>query len=454
LDGDEQRAFRRLAVFTGTFSLAAAERVTGAPVGSLGLLVDKSLVQRHDDGRFRLLETVRVYAEDRLVEANEAEAIRRAHVEWLLDEIETFTDEEVLLATSDRSDRFVTAEMENLYGALAWVSDRGEWPTVARIAAYMGLAEGLIGRDSFRPVAGFLWRCLDNGTDGPLRDRALSAYTAVAYLDRVQRQDLFAEAGQRAWGRGDGPAVASLVYVANVLDALSRATGDDAGVRQAGRLGRQASAQARELGADWEVLALLFEVVLALSASDWEQAASRLEPLGALRRRGAGGQLSEWTLWVEGAARLATGRPLPREDIDRRLATVRRHEHSPGAEVHAQAFAAPERAGERRAIDLDRVSLDRATQGDATAVLISVAALAARHGDWHVAARLLAASSSAGGIFSSPAGVALYRLTTPRVREALDKPVRDALIDEGRALGVSGALDEAVEWLAVDARSS
>lgn len=453
LDGDEQRTFRRLAVFNGTFSLSAAEKVTGAPAGLIGLLVDKSLVQRRDDGRFRLLETVRTYAEDRLVEAHEGEDVRQAHADWLLDEIETFTDEEVLLATSERSDRFVTAELENLYAALAWASDRGEWTTVARVAAYMGLAEGLRGRDSFRPVCGFLRGCLDNGIDGPARDRALAAYTAVAYLDHVERQDLFAEAGQRAWTGGDGTAVATLTYVANVLDAQSRATGDEAGVELAGRLIRRASTQASELGADWEVLALLFEVCLALSASDWERAAGHLDRLGALRQEGAGGQLSEWALWVEAVARLAIGRPLARDEIERRLETVRRHEISQGAEVHVRAFAAPERAGERRSIHLDRRSLDGSTRMDAAAVLISVAALAARDGDWPEAAKLLAASRTVGGVFSSPAGVTLYRLTTPLVREALDKPTREALIDEGRDLGVSGALDEAVEWLAVDAQT-
>ena len=63
-------------------------------------LVDKSLVQRADGGRFRLLETVRAYAEDRLLEAGEGETSRRAHIEWFLRQIDSFTDEEVILAAS------------------------------------------------------------------------------------------------------------------------------------------------------------------------------------------------------------------------------------------------------------------------------------------------------------------------------------------------------------------
>jgi predicted ATPase/class 3 adenylate cyclase len=450
LSAEEQTAFRRLGVFNGTFSMRAAETVTGAPVALIGPLVDKSLVNRGDDGRFRLLETVRAYAEDRLVEADEAEMARQAHLDWLLDEIGSFSDEEVLLATSDRSDEFVAAEMENLYAALAWASGRHEWSTVARLATYMGLAEGLIGQDSFRPVGAVLRECLDNGIDGPLRDRALAGYTAVAYLRReAPREDLLREAAERSLDRPDGTAVAALTYTANMLDARSRARGDDPGIDLARRLIDTAATQARELGPQWQTLPVLFEVGLALSGSDWELAAARADELEGLRQQGLVGRVSDWALWVEAAARLAVGRPLARDEIDRRLATVRRRETSPGAEVHARAFAAPERTGPRQPMHLDRSGLDRSTPADETAVLISVAALAAREGDWHVAAKLLAAGRGGGGIFSSVAGVALYRLTTPLVKEALDKPVRDALIEEGRELGKSRAVGLAIDWLAM-----
>src|SRR5207247_9930900 len=50
-------------------------------------LVDKSLVlyeERQDEGRYRLLETVRQYGRDRLLEAGEAEAVQGRHRDWCL----------------------------------------------------------------------------------------------------------------------------------------------------------------------------------------------------------------------------------------------------------------------------------------------------------------------------------------------------------------------------------
>ena len=82
LTDDERAVLRRLAVFAGSLSLEAAESICGIdpvdPVDVLDLLtrlVDKSLVvaEPSGDGRYRLLETIRQYARDRLIEADEAE---------------------------------------------------------------------------------------------------------------------------------------------------------------------------------------------------------------------------------------------------------------------------------------------------------------------------------------------------------------------------------------------
>ncbi len=95
LDGAEQVLFRRLACFRGSFSLLAAETITseGGLVLSdvlhlLGALVDKSLVQVADRGvehRYRLLETVRQYAEQRLAASDDESAVRAAHAEFYLE---------------------------------------------------------------------------------------------------------------------------------------------------------------------------------------------------------------------------------------------------------------------------------------------------------------------------------------------------------------------------------
>jgi predicted ATPase/DNA-binding winged helix-turn-helix (wHTH) protein len=88
LDEAEQRVFRRLAIFVGSFSLAAAIGVAGENgdrwdiVDILDRLIDKSLVVVEDaqPPRYRLLETLRIYALERLRAAGEAAAIADLHV--------------------------------------------------------------------------------------------------------------------------------------------------------------------------------------------------------------------------------------------------------------------------------------------------------------------------------------------------------------------------------------
>jgi predicted ATPase/class 3 adenylate cyclase len=79
----EQRLFRRLAVFTGGFTLDAAESVAGAKLESLASLVDKSLVVSNE-GRFRLLEVLRQYAAEHLSGSSEAERMRLCHAHYFL----------------------------------------------------------------------------------------------------------------------------------------------------------------------------------------------------------------------------------------------------------------------------------------------------------------------------------------------------------------------------------
>ncbi|GII52064.1 hypothetical protein Pth03_04530 [Planotetraspora thailandica] len=87
--GDEERAlFPRLAVFAGAFDLDAACRVAlfasrGAVADLLGRLVDKSLLVRSGQaGSWRLLETVRAYALDRLEASGDLDKVQELHLRW------------------------------------------------------------------------------------------------------------------------------------------------------------------------------------------------------------------------------------------------------------------------------------------------------------------------------------------------------------------------------------
>jgi predicted ATPase len=95
LAADERTLLRRLAVFAGGFDLAAVEAVCpGGDLDSadiadvLARLVEKSLVVVEDassrDRRYRLLETVRLYARERLDEAGETAELGGRHARWAL----------------------------------------------------------------------------------------------------------------------------------------------------------------------------------------------------------------------------------------------------------------------------------------------------------------------------------------------------------------------------------
>jgi len=98
LDATERAVFRRLGVFSGGCTLDAATRVCsgdgiapGDVFGVLAALVDKSLVQAEERGgvvRYRLLETLRQYAVERLAEAGETDRVRDRLRDWCLERAE------------------------------------------------------------------------------------------------------------------------------------------------------------------------------------------------------------------------------------------------------------------------------------------------------------------------------------------------------------------------------
>ena len=93
----EQVLFRRLAVFVGGWTLEAAESVcaneTGANVlDRLEQLINKSLIiteEEHGVSRYHMLETIRQYANEKLVESGESESVRDEHLGFFLELAET-----------------------------------------------------------------------------------------------------------------------------------------------------------------------------------------------------------------------------------------------------------------------------------------------------------------------------------------------------------------------------
>jgi predicted ATPase/DNA-binding CsgD family transcriptional regulator len=144
LDQDQRRAFRRLSVFPGPFTLDAAEAVAGAGTGPAVLhLVDCSLLsppQAGPDGRsrYQMLETLQAYGAQLLAEAGEYEDAAGALARYAVEVagqaaagLQTNTPEEAAAA------RWLDAEDATMQKVLAWALDHDP-ATAARLAGALG----------------------------------------------------------------------------------------------------------------------------------------------------------------------------------------------------------------------------------------------------------------------------------------------------------------------------
>jgi predicted ATPase/class 3 adenylate cyclase len=127
LTEEERVLFRRLSVFAGGWTFEAAEAICNDldVLDPLTQLVNKSLVTVDEESgrsRYRLLETIRQYARDKLLEAGEAEQIRHLHKDYFVrfsEETAPYLDSAEVLDWIPRID----AEYDNLRAAFEWSLD-------------------------------------------------------------------------------------------------------------------------------------------------------------------------------------------------------------------------------------------------------------------------------------------------------------------------------------------
>jgi tetratricopeptide (TPR) repeat protein len=145
LTAEERALLRQLSVFAGSWTLEAAQAVCGDDpseemevLDTLARLAEKSLVDVEDpieaaEGRFRLLETIRQYAREKLLEVGEAEQIRDRHLDFFLgfaEQTEPKLRGPEQLAWLERVER----EHDNLRTALAWSLEGGTSERALRLA--------------------------------------------------------------------------------------------------------------------------------------------------------------------------------------------------------------------------------------------------------------------------------------------------------------------------------
>jgi predicted ATPase/DNA-binding winged helix-turn-helix (wHTH) protein len=128
LSAAERELFRRLSVFAGGCTLAAAAHVAAADdeyavLALLTALHDKSMLtvdrEAHARPRYRMLETVRQYAQERLGDSGEGDLIRGRHLRYCVELVED-NEAGYLDARQGEAIALQRAEQENLLAAHAW----------------------------------------------------------------------------------------------------------------------------------------------------------------------------------------------------------------------------------------------------------------------------------------------------------------------------------------------
>ena len=181
----ERVLFRRLAVFVGGFDLDAAQAIGGSGnveryqvLDQLTLLVDKSLVVAESSSgrtRYRLLETVRQYALEKLGESGEADVVRACHRDYYTSKASELDTP----ATRGHEQRIEQAETEigNLRAAFGWSRENSDVDLAMRLASSLQplwltrgrVTEGLAWLD-----AALADEAAGDGDMRPARGRALA----------------------------------------------------------------------------------------------------------------------------------------------------------------------------------------------------------------------------------------------------------------------------------------
>ena len=256
LDDQERALLRRLSVFAGGFTLDAAETVGAADpldqyavLDAISRLVGKSLVHvDHDaEGRYRLLETIRLYAGQRLVESGESDATRDRHLAFFLSLAERAEPE---IVRADGADWLAALERDhdNLRAAMEWAESTGASEAFQRLTIALTLFFELHSH----LVAGGRWFARALARDevpSVLRARALwgAAHVAVYGEDLATVECRAPEALAMAEQVGDPWALGRALNINGLVQAFSDPEAARRVLKRSIELGRRT-------GDDWAVV--------------------------------------------------------------------------------------------------------------------------------------------------------------------------------------------------------
>jgi hypothetical protein len=375
LSEPERVLARRLAVFPGGATLAAAEQVCpggalarGDVLPALSGLVAKSILSAAAGAgergpRYRMLETVRAYGLERLAEAGEETAVRDAMAAYYLDFAET-ADPLLRTAQQRTAHRALTAEQDNINAALRWAIARRDAATALRFVRALGFYWTQRGQGEGDALSREVF-ALDPPDDSLLMTEARVAcavMTVSATLDLtevreplaagIERLTRFADAGQpihpmaaaavplvAMFDRDHAAAIAAIDrYAKSSDDPWMRATGRMYRSTYAANAGHLDGAEAdcaaaldqfRAIGDPWGIAVCLYQMAeFAALRADHAQAVAALaegEQIG--REIDAWGDMA----YIIGSLAVARARA---GDIDGARADIRRAERAAAARAH------------------------------------------------------------------------------------------------------------------------
>lgn len=306
----EQLVFRRLSVLVGGWTLEMAAAVcdlpTGVVVDALSRLVDKNLVHRESSpggGRFRMLETVREFAEEQLAASGElAGTYRRAAESFaeLAERAEPALRGPQQKAWLDRLD----AEYPNLRAALQWCCEAKEADTLCRLAAALLPLWNV--RGSWQEGRRWISAALAQAEGVPPLRRARLLYSLAVLAWRLGESETAAAAVEQAAelaGRAGDPALSA--HALRTAASVKRDRADVAGARE---LADQSLQLFREIQDPHGISSALR--LVGFAALEWcafpEAAEPFAESLQLARRLGDTRGVA-WSLYGLAAVALAAG---------------------------------------------------------------------------------------------------------------------------------------------------